>query len=407
MSKSGFHQLHSLKEALEILYSISTPVQETELSLDQALNKICSRDINAPIAVPSFSKSAMDGYAVLSSDTYYASPTRPIALELIGEILPGEDTKQVISTGQCIEIATGAKVPEGADGIVMVEHTEKEGTQVKVFSSTAPGHHIIQAGSDISKNQLVVKKGTRLTARHTSLLSGLGMEKIHCFQGLVVAVASTGNEIVRPPNPLASAQSYDINARALIDSIREYGCVAKDFGVIVDEAKEIEKTILEMVKQADIVVISGGSSLGTKDLILEQINKIGQVLVHGIAVKPGKPTLIGKIQDKLILGLPGHPASALSNFFILIKPYLDFLFQVHTSITPFIDARLTCKIASTIGRFEFIPVQVQECDSEFLALPQLKGSSAISPMMNSDGYIKINENIEVLDKNTLVRVFLF
>ena len=129
--------------------------------------------------------------------------------------------------------------------------------------------------------------------------------------------------------------------------------------------------------------------------------------MHGIAVKPGKPTLIGKIQDKLILGLPGHPASALSNFFILIKPYLDFLFQVHTSITPFIDARLTCKIASTIGRFEFIPVQVQECDSEFLALPQLKGSSAISPMMNSDGYIKINENIEVLDKNTLVRVFLF
>jgi molybdopterin molybdotransferase len=407
MSKSGFHQLHSLNEALEILFSISTPLKEAEYPLEQALNKICSRDIPAPIDVPAFAKSAMDGYAVISSDTYYASPTRPIVLEQIGEILPGETPSQVLSSGKCIEIATGAPVPDGADGIIMVEHTEKEAQEVRVFTSTSPGQHIIFPGSDITKSQLIIKKGTLLTARHTALLSGLGFEKIFCYQALAIAIASSGNEIVRPPHSLAPGQSYDINSRALIDSIREYGCVSKDFGVIPDDADEIEKVILEMAKEADIILLSGGSSLGTKDLILEQINKIGQVLVHGIAVKPGKPTLIGKVQGKLFLGLPGHPASALSNYYILIKPYLDFIHHLQSSIVPFVDARLASKIASTIGRCEFMPVQLEQNDSDYIAHPQLKGSSAIFPMMNSDGYIKIHENIEVLDKNTLVRVFLF
>ncbi len=407
MSKSGFHQLHSLSEALTILYDIPSPIQELELDLEQALRKICSRDIHAPIAVPTFSKSAMDGYAVLSSDTFYASPEHPISLELIGEILPGEKPSQSIASGQCIEIATGAPIPEGADGIIIVEHTEKEDQEVKVFSSTAPGKHIIKPGSDIQKSHLVIKKGTLLTARHTAVLSGLGFEKVFCYQALTIAIASSGNEIVRPPADLAEGQSYDINSRALIDSLREYGCITRDYGVIPDDADEIEKILNKMVANADIIILSGGSSLGSKDLMLEQISKMGQVLVHGIAVKPGKPTLIGKIDNKLFLGLPGHPASALSNYYILIKPYLDFVYHVQSSICPFIDARLDAKIVSTIGRCEFLPIQLEQRDSEYYAHPLTKGSSAIFPMINSDGYIKIHENIEVLDKNALVRVYLF
>jgi molybdopterin molybdotransferase len=407
MSKPGFHQLHSLQEALSILFELApTPFTEI-IPLDKALGRILAQDLIAPISIPSFNKSAMDGFAVQTQDLYYASLNKPQKLQLIGEILPGTIPQQEISSGQCMEISTGAPLPDGADGIVMVEHTEQENQMVSFFKASVPGEHIIKKASDIQEGQTVIRKGTRLTPRHTALLSGLGIEDFLVFQHLTIAIGSSGNEIVRPPSLLKEGQSYDINARAIIDALREYGCNTIDFGVIPDETDKMKIQLEEMANSSDIVILSGGSSLGTKDLMLETISNMGKIFVHGIAVKPGKPTLIGKINNKLFLGLPGHPASALSNFYIIIKPLMDFIFHVHNIFKPSVQASLSIKVASTIGRFEYLPVKLEHQNSSYLAIPAMKGSSAISSLSMADGYIEINENIEVLDKGTCVEVVLF
>jgi molybdopterin molybdotransferase len=407
MSKPGFHQLHSLQEAMNILYDIAPVPKNESVSLDRALGRILAEDLFAPLSIPSFAKSAMDGYAVLTQDLYSASLNNPIQLKVTGEIFPGIIPTQEVNSTQCMEISTGAPLPKGADGIVMVEYTEREGHIVRFFKASIPGEHIIKPGSDIQEGQVVLKKGTRLGPRHTALLSGLGIETITVFKHLTITISSSGNEIIRPPASLMEGQSYDINSRAIIDALREYGCDAKDYDIIPDEIDKMKIKLKEMAQHSDIIILSGGSSLGTKDLMLEALSEMGQIYVHGIAVKPGKPTLIGTIDGKLFLGLPGHPASALSNYYIIIKPLLDHMHQIYRQFKPMIQALLSVKVASTIGRFEYLPVRLEYQDSHYIAIPVMKGSSAISSLSLADGYLEINENIEVLDKGTAVSVVLF
>ncbi len=407
MAKPGFHQLYSLQEALGLLINLAPEANESCIAVQDSLGCILSRDVLSPIAIPSFAKSAMDGYAVIAEDTFQASLNRPVKLSFAGEILPACPSDRKLNHGECMEIATGAPIPEGADGIVMVEHSERENQTVFLFKPAVPGEHIISPGSDVSENQCILNQGTRLEPRHTALLSGLGMMEIHVFSPLLAGVCSSGNEIVRPPAQLEQGQSYDINSRALIDVLRSYGCNTKDFGVVSDDLDTMIKTFQEMARSCDLIIISGGSSLGTKDLMVEAIQKIGKIHVHGIAVKPGKPTLIGTIENKIFLGLPGHPTSALSNFYILIEPFLNHIYKVKKTLKPIMHARLTSKVASTIGRLEYLPVKIEQKEEEYFAKPIMRGSSAISSLVLADGYIEIHENIEVLDKETLVKVVLF
>jgi len=404
MTKAGFGKLASLEDAIKILDENIPGLGDEEIEISDSLGRILADDIVAGIDVPHFRKSAMDGFAVIAEDTFSASNTKPKRLEVIDSISAGTISRKKVTPGTCSEITTGAPLPKGADAVIMVEYTECENSNLIAYKSVAPGENIIGIGSDVKKGTKVFDKGTVLNPRYTGVLSSLGISSVLVKKKPRIAVLSTGDELLTANEELEEGKIYDINSRTVIDSLRE-SCDVIDLGIAGDDEGEIKERILEGIKRSDLLLLSGGSSLGVGDIIKDAISDLGQLLVHGIAIKPGKPTIIGKIEDKLLIGLPGYPTSALSNFYILIIPLL----QKMQGITPekkVIRAELTRKVASTIGRYEFLPVKVITEGVKF-AEPVMKGSSAITTLASADGFVEISENQEVINKGTLVDVILF
>jgi len=351
--------------------------------------------------VPHFRKSAMDGFAVIAEDTFQASNTNPKKLKIIESVTAGIVTKKDIRPGECIEITTGAPVPKSATAVLMVEYTEKAGSGIKYYKVCAPGENIIKAGSDVKKGQTLFVKGTKLNPRFLGAISSLGFSNLAVSKTPKIKYFSTGNEILDSGQSLTDGKVYDINSRTIVDTLKEHGCKVKFLGVVKDSLDDIKKTINSSL-DADLILLSGGSSLGGEDFMVEAVEELGEVLVHGIASKPGKPVLIGRVKGKLILGLPGYPTSALSNTYSLVLPVVYWMMGSNLT-RPIVKARLSRKSASTIGRYEFLPVRI---DNEE-AVPVMKGSSAITTMSEADGYIEIDENTEVVDKDGEVEVKLF
>ncbi|HIE33815.1 MAG TPA: hypothetical protein EYP86_01585, partial [Candidatus Altiarchaeales archaeon] len=363
--------------------------------------RVLSEDIIAEIDVPHFKRSAMDGFAVIAEDTFNTSDVNPKELEIIDSIHCGEISKKKVTHGKCIEITTGAKIPDDANAVLMVEYTEKEKNKIKIYRSLAPGENIITIGSDIKKGTRIFKKGTLLNPRYTGVLSALGISKIKVKRRPIISVLSTGNEILNPGEKLTDGRVYDVNSRTIIDSLKDRNCIVINLGIVRDDENEIKGKIINGIKNSDLIILSGGSSLGSEDMVEKIISKLGKLLVHGIAVKPGKPTIIGKVNNKLVIGLPGNPTSALSNYYILIKPVLDRMLGIRERRKT-IKAKLTRKVASTIGRYEFLPVKIVKDNAE----PVMKGSNAITTLANADGFVEISENTEVLEKGSTVDVRL-
>ncbi|MFH0796198.1 MAG: gephyrin-like molybdotransferase Glp [Candidatus Omnitrophota bacterium] len=415
-NKGGFGKLVSLQEAREIITARIKILPNRKVMLSRALGRVLAADILAPIDVPHFAKSAMDGYAVIASETFSATNVRPKHFTLAGRVFPGQTfSKRIarglplrgVGRGQCVEIATGAPLPEGTDAVVMVEYTERVSDKVIMYKSVAPGENVIKTGSDIKKGDRVLSKGTRLSPRFTGLLSALGISSVPVKEKPKVAVFATGNEVIKPPAKIKKAQIYDINSRAIIDALLQENCSVFDLGIARDNREEIKKKIIRGIEKSDLVLLSGSSSLGATDLVAEIVNEMGEILIHGIAVKPGKPTVVGKIRDKLVIGLPGHPMSALSNFYILIVPLLRGMLESKEPARRCVPARLSRKVPSTIGRYEFLPVRMVKSNGKQYAEPILKGSSAITTLSEADGFVEIEENVEVIEKGKLVQVNLF
>lgn len=407
MGKEGFGKLFSLHDAISFLLGNQDLINLETCPFASARGRILREDVLASIPVPSFEKSAMDGFAVIAEDTFEASQGSPLTLTCIGEVVPGNIFGNSLSTGHCVEIATGAPLPQGTNAVIMVEHVDREGDKIILYKSTAPHENVIGIGSDLKKDSVVLSKGVKLTSEHIGVISALGLDSVQVSKKPIIAIASTGNELVRPPAPLKDGFIYDINFFTLQSAFENIGCEVIDFGIIQDNPNNLIQKIKEMTEQADIVILSGGSSLGTSDYLVQAIETLGQVHIHGIAVKPGKPTIIGRVGSKWIFGLPGHPTSALSNFYIFLKPFIQKMVG-HTKVFPCqLEATLTRKVASTIGRYEFLAVSLEKTLDGYLATPTMKGSSAISSMALSDGYIEIEENVEVVEKGTLVMVTLF
>ncbi len=425
--KAGFGKLASLEEAKDVLFKQAPQVESMEVSLSQAVGFVLAEDVKAEINVPHFVKSAMDGYAVRAEDTFEAADSRPITLNLIGSIEPGMRLERAIVRGGCFEIATGAPLPEGADAVVMVEYTEQtcksaaqpkhrkavpilrqcrkasEENEVKIHRSVAPGANVVEVGSDIEKGKTVLSKGTVLEPGHIGVLAALGRKNIAVRRGVKVGLLSTGEEILGPGERLTPGKVYDINYWTIEAALRKENCEVINLGLAKDDTQSLKEKILKGIKLADLVLLSGGSSLGGGDLVGEVIEDLGKLLIHGIAVKPGKPTMVGTVEGKLVIGLPGYPMSALSNYYILIEPLL--LKMMGGKEEPrYAEAKLSRKVASTIGRFEFLPVRLQGGD---WALPVSKGSSAITSLALANGFIEIGENVEVLNKEEKVKVRLF
>jgi molybdopterin molybdotransferase len=399
-----FGKIIALEEARAILDRAIQPINRTEvLPLQQANGRVLAQDIFSTADVPPFSRAAMDGYAVRAEDTSGASRAAPRRLQRIETIYTGHIPQKRVGNGECAEIATGAPMPEGADAVVMVEETDvDDGGLVSVFARASPRQNIGRQGSDIQQGQHVLQPGTLLNASRLGSIAALGVTDIAVYAKPRVAVLSTGNEIVEPGQPLAPGQIYDINRVTVSAVVSDNGGVAVPYRTAADTIEDLQRAVDECLEQ-DVMVFSGGSSVGERDLILDVVAARGEMLFHGIAVKPGKPTAFGRIGGKLFFGMPGYPTSCLSNAYILLAPALRRLARLPQQIVRSFTLPLGARVVSAPGRHQFYSVRV----ANGVAVPAFKASGDITSMSQADGYIEIAAEVDVVEAGTLVDVKLF
>ncbi|AIF69938.1 molybdenum cofactor biosynthesis protein MoeA [Palaeococcus pacificus DY20341] len=397
----GFLKVVPLEEALKVIDSFGLKPQIEEIPLEEALGRVLAEDVKAPIDVPPFDRATVDGYALLSKDTWKASESEPVRLEIVGQINAGDVPTIELKEGQAVGISTGAPLPKGADAVAMLEEVDVEGDELIVYKPYYPQAGVMKAGSDIVKGKEVLKASKKLTFKDTALLSALGFEKVKVFKKPKVAVISTGNEIILPGDELGVGKIYDINGRAITDAIRELGAEAYFLGIAKDDEASLKEKIFEGLKY-DMVILSGGASAGVRDLTSSIIEAHGEVFIHGIAIQPGKPTIIGQIQGKPVFGLPGYPTSCLTNFTLLVAPLLRKLLGLKGEHRK-VQKKLAFKVFSVKGRRQFLPVKIEGEE----AVPILKGSGAVTSFVDADGFIEVPETVEILEEGEEVEVFLF
>jgi molybdopterin molybdotransferase len=393
-----------LGEALSLMSEAVTPIERVELvSLGEAAGRVVARDVVSAHDVPPFDRAAMDGYAVAAEDTFGAGRYEPRSLRCIETIYTGQVPTSRLAPGECVEIATGAPLPEGADAVVMVEETERDGTEiVRVFTPVYPRQNVGRRGADITAGQVVLRRGDVLTPSRIGALAATGTLQVEVFERPRVAVLSTGNEVIEPGRPLGPGQIYDINRHTLGAIIPEHGGVAIPYPTPPDTIEDLGRAVDECLAN-DMLVFSGGSSVGERDLILDLLMQRGEVLFHGIAVKPGKPTVFGRIDSKPVLGMPGYPTSCLSNAYMLLAPMLRRLARLPAYQPRSILLPVSQRIVSTTGRHQFYTVRIVDG----FAVPAFKASGDITSMSVADGYIEIPAQTDIVEKGELVEVKLF
>ena len=395
----------STKEADEIIareLSSFSPFSEN-VKIEELIGRILSEDIIAGENVPSFDRVTVDGYAVISSDTFGSSESIPSQLEIRGEILMGQQTDSAIASGQCMKISTGGMLPEGADSAIMVENTENafDGSCL-VYKAVSPFENVTKKGDDIKKGSVVLKKGTLFSSKHIGVLAGLGITGALCFKKLKVGIISSGDEVVDVSRTPAPGQVRDINSHILSALFEENGCESIRYGIVEDSYERLYEVTKKAYAECDIILLSGGSSAGTRDMTVKVISELGEVFVHGIAMKPGKPTIIGRIQDKAVFGLPGHPAAAYFTALRFVVPLIKRAYGTNTEPNK-VGAVTSFNISSNNGREEFIPVRLEKG----VAYPIFRKSGVISLLCEADGYTVIDRNKEGLKTGEAITVNLF
>lgn len=396
-------KVRSLEKAIEVVHSRCLKKDEHEIvKLVDSLNRVLACELVSSSNVPDFSRSTVDGYCLLSNDTFGCSDSMPAILKKVGNVKIGENPSFCIKSGQCAYIPTGGQLPKGVDSVSMIEHTYDYGDEIGIFKPIAPGNNIVFKGEDIKENQILLQKGTKINSRHVGILVACGISEVIVFKRINVAVVSTGNELIPHGEKLERGKIYDVNAPMLVSAIREYGCTAENLGIIFDEKDIIEKILSELITKYDIVVISGGTSVGIKDLTTEVLEKMGTILVHGIAVKPGKPTIIAYVNEKMIFGLPGNPLAAFFMYHLIVKKAINSMYGLVEKERTEIK-KLHITISSNHGREEYIPVKIKDHE----VYPVLGGSGLISSLKDACGYIYISRDMEGLSKGTMVKVVYF
>ncbi|WP_457752268.1 molybdenum cofactor synthesis domain-containing protein [Thermococcus sp.] len=398
----AFLKVVPLEKALEVIDSFPLMPKVEMAPLGEALGRVLAENIESPIDVPPFDRATVDGYAVRAEDTFMASESEPIRLRVVGEVNAGDSPDFEVKPGESVYISTGAPLPKGADAVIQFEDVERSGDEVIIPKPAYPSLGVMKAGTDIPKGKTILKRGTRLTFKDTALLSAVGLAKVPVFRKPKVAVISTGNELVLPGEKPRPGQIYDINGRAIADAIRELGGEAVFLGIARDDRESLKGLIEKGVECCDLVLLSGGASGGIRDLTSSIIEELGEVKIHGIAIQPGKPTIIGLINGKPVFGLPGYPTSCLTNFTLLIAPLLRKLSGRESEVRK-VRKKLAHKIFSVKGRRQFLPVKIEGEK----AVPILKGSGAVTSFIDSDGFIEVPENVEILEAGEEVEVTFF
>lgn len=412
----GREELIPVEKAQELLLKsipFKTPA-ETNLPIEETYGMILARDEISPEDLPGFSRSTVDGFAVNSSDTFGATETLPSYLTVKAEIPMGEEPDYRIEKGKVAKIATGGMLPGGTDAVVMLEHTQQiDEKMVEVLKPVAPGENVIQAGEDAQKGEYILKTGHRLRPQDIGALAGLGITDIWVYEKPKVSIVSTGDEIVPARQQLMPGQVRDINSYTLSGLISLAGGIPLRRGIFSDTYDVLRDIVAQSLRDSDMVLITGGSSVGTKDMTAQVINDMGKpgVLFHGVSLKPGKPTIWGIIDSFPIFGLPGHPAAVMVSFEILVKPVLEELSGLyknklhndkHTVV-----AKIAKNISSSPGRQEHIAVAIEERNGELWALPILGKSGLITTLTRADGTFLIPLKKLGLQEGETVKVKLF
>jgi putative molybdopterin biosynthesis protein len=411
-TRKEFHDVMSFDEAITKYYnSISLESVGTEtIDISESLNRILAEKIIAKIDVPPFARSSKDGYAVNAKDTFEADEEHPIFLNFNKEfIAAGSVPKKEVKENFASEIATGAMIPRGSNAVVMIEYADIKEDKIKIYRPVTPGENIMHAGSDMMAGELLIDKGQKLSSRETAVIATQGINKIKVFKKPKIGVISTGNEIIEVGKKLTEGKIYDTNARIVCDFCKENGANPTYLGIVKDNEKEIKEKIKFASKNFDMIILSGGTSAGIGDICYRVIEELGQIIVHGVAIKPGKPIVLGKVKEIPTIILPGFPTSASITFNMFVKPIV----RAKSGLPKYeeykkIIAKVAERINSEGGKHEFILVNLaKQKDNTFSAYQTTKNSGAITTFSFSDGFIEIKDNTNAILKDETVEVNLF
>jgi molybdopterin molybdotransferase len=412
----GREELITVEEALRVLFHHAPFKRPAEkyTPIDTSYGMVISKDILSPEDLPGFCRSTVDGFAVRSSDTFGATEGLPAYLTVIGEILMGEKPGVVLMKGESAKIATGGMLPEGADAVVMLEHTQQaDGKTIEVVRPVSPDENVIQAGEDAKKNERVLKDGHRLRPQDVGALAGLGITDIWTYERPKVSIISTGDEIVALGEPVQPGEVRDINSYTLAGLISDAGGIALKKGIFTDQYAIIRDVVEQSLQDSEMVLITGGSSVGTKDMTAKVINDLGSpgVLFHGVSLKPGKPMIGGVIGTAPVFGLPGHPAAVHVCFETFIRPVLAIQSGAAESWINrkkrTIHVRIARNISSSPGREEHIGVCLEERNGELWAVPLLGKSGLITTLTRADGTAVIPMRKFGVQEGDIVEVKIF
>lgn len=401
-----FSKLKTYDEVHGILKNhIGTQKEET-VTIAGALDRVCFSDMHSEIDVPSFERSAVDGYAARSQDISSASLTNPIPLEIIERVDAKTKAKKMVGENQCIEVATGAEIPEGADCVVMKEYArEVDEENVLVYSSLPKQKNVSLTGEDIKSGELILEHGKRINIFDIGMLAAAGYAEVEVVKRPRVGLIVTGSELSHP-GAKAKKPTYDSNSYTLSAWLKQIGCEVINYGIVRDDEQTIRNEIKTAIGECDSVVMTGGSSVGRFDYTTLIISRLGKLLVHGVAIRPGKPFAMGVVKGKVIFDLPGFPVSSLMTFYAFCKPFYERMLGIEPQAER-VEAVLTGKVASRAGRRDYMRVQLRKKDNKYFADPlRLTGSGILSSLSKCDGFLVVPEDVEGYENRETVEIEL-
>ena len=382
-----------------------------KVPVEGALGRVLAQDLRSPGDLPSFPRSTMDGFAVRAADTFGASEGLPAYLNVVGEVLMGQTPERGPRLGEAYRIATGGMVPPGADAVVMVEHTQEvDPATIEVLRSVAPGEHVIQVGEDVRRDEPLLQRGHVLRSQDIGGLVALGITVVGVARRLTVGIISGGDEVVPPTSVPAGGQVRDINSYTLSALVERGGHIARRYGIVPDVYERLEAAARAALDEVDVLILSAGSSVSTRDMTADVIASLGEpgVLVHGVSLKPGKPTILAMAKNKPVFGLPGNPVSCMVTFDLFVAPTL-YLMSGCPERPPRdgVPARLTRNVASAPGREDYFQVRLERRGNALWAEPVFGKSNLIYTLVKSDGMVRIALDQGGLSEGDWVQVLAF
>ncbi len=403
-----FFKVTHLEEVFKYI-SDFPPVETEEVGLHETLERVLAADVVADVDLPDFARSTMDGYAVSASSTFGATEGNPAYLTVKGSVAMGESPDFSIRPGEAARISTGGMLPDGTDSVVMIEHSEViDDTTIEVYRSVAPGRHVVEAGEDIRKQEIILSCGRKLRPQETGLLAAFGRTKVKVYKKPVIGIISTGNEVVPIEERPGPGRIRDINTYTLSGLVQKSGGIPLTFGIVRDDYDALFEKCTLALDKSDMVLISGGSSVGVRDFTIDVLSSMpdSSIFVHGISISPGKPTILARVRNKAFWGLPGHVVSAMVVFATVVRPFIEHIggLSLQHKRSSRLSALISRNISSAQGRIDYIRIRLIEKDGILWAEPILGKSGLINTMVKADGLVEVGINTEGLDKGTEVEV---